>query len=243
MSNIESKLAQLKNKLESTAFLVTKQGSEQQAHSEIVQCLIILSDIEAIYSNAGNGYSSSDNTINNEINKVSSRLKLWAKRPDQINSRILNAFLKLERSGLTVITENALKGELSELNSFESNFVQMKTIAERNHGKVFEQNGDEVTLWQPIIPYVRQYEKMARLSTDNEVTGKVVDVKEHGNLRDVILEDGQSFPTSYSNHSLEALRQYIGKRVILVISPKGFLFGISAVQDQGEPLTYASIRG
>jgi hypothetical protein len=242
MSNIESKLAQLKNKLESTAFLVTKQGKEQQAHSEIVQCLVILSDIEAIYLNARNSYSSSDNAINKEINKVSSRLKLWAKRPDQINSRILNAFLKLERSGLTVITENALKRELSEIDSFESNFTQMKVIAERNHGKVFEQNGDEVTLWQPIIPYVRQYEK-AEVSTDNKVTGKVKDVREHGNLRDVILEDGQSFPTSYPNHSLEKLRKYIGTQVILVISPKGFLFDISATQDQGEPLTYANIRG
>jgi len=83
----------------------------------------------------------------------------------------------------------------------------------------------------------------AEVSTDNKVTGKVVEVKERGNLRDVILEDGQSFPTSYPNHSLEKLRKYIGTRVILVISPKGFLFDISAAQDQGELLTYANIRG
>jgi hypothetical protein len=83
----------------------------------------------------------------------------------------------------------------------------------------------------------------AEVSTDNKVTGKVKDVKEHGNLRDVILEDGQRFSTSFQNHSLENLRPYIGKQVILVISPRGFLFDISAAQnetatdwqDQGEP--------
>jgi hypothetical protein len=84
----------------------------------------------------------------------------------------------------------------------------------------------------------------AEVSTDNNVTGKVKDVKERGNIRDVILEDGQSFPTSYPNHSLEKLRPYIGQQVILVISPRGFLFNISAAQDeaamddwqdQGEP--------
>jgi molybdopterin-binding protein len=68
----------------------------------------------------------------------------------------------------------------------------------------------------------------AEVSTDNKVTGKVKDVIVHGNLRDVILEDGQRFSTSYQNHSLENLRLYIGKQVILVISPKGFLFDISA---------------
>lgn len=66
---------------------------------------------------------------------------------------------------------------------------------------------------------------------NNKVTGKVLDVKVtkglHGDLRQVILEDGQCFPTSYSTHSLDKLRQYIGKLVILDISPRGYLFDIS----------------
>jgi hypothetical protein len=62
---------------------------------------------------------------------------------------------------------------------------------------------------------------------NNKVAGKVLGVKERGNLREVILEDGQCFPTSYSTHSLEKLSEYIGKQVILDISPKGFLFNIS----------------
>ncbi len=159
MNYIESKLLQLKNKLVSTAFLVSKKGSEKQVHSEIVQSLVILAEVEAIYLSDGKKYSVSD-VDNREINKVNNRLKLWAKRPNQINSRILNAFIKLERSGVSVITESALKNELPEVTSFESNFAQMKVIAEKNHGKVFEQYGDEVTFWKPIIPNVREYEKV-----------------------------------------------------------------------------------
>jgi hypothetical protein len=43
---------------------------------------------------------------------------------------------------------------------FESNFLQMKIIAEKNHGKIFEQNGDIVCLWEPIIESIREYEKI-----------------------------------------------------------------------------------
>jgi hypothetical protein len=176
MKNIESKLLQLKDKLESTAFLVSKNGSEKQVHSEIVQSLVILSEVlqfitmgnnrqdKTIYSHNKKKYSVSDATNSKEINKVSNRLGLWAKRQNQLNSRILNAFLKLERSGVSVITESALRNELPEVSTFESNFAQMKVIAENNHGKVFEQYGDEVTLWEPIIPYVREYEKVIRKS-------------------------------------------------------------------------------
>jgi hypothetical protein len=159
MDNIESIVSQLKNKLESTAFLVSKKGTEKQVHSEIVQCLVILAKIEAIYLNDEKKYPVFDAEII-EINKVKRRLKLWAKRQNQINSTILNAFLKLERSGVSVITESALKNELSEENKFETNFAQMKLIADKNHGKIFEQYGDEVTLWKPIIPSVREYEKI-----------------------------------------------------------------------------------
>lgn len=68
----------------------------------------------------------------------------------------------------------------------------------------------------------------------SKVAGTVRQVSENGNLREVILENGKSFPTSYEQHSLEKLRPYIGKRVILDISPKGFLFDIKLLPNSGE---------
>lgn len=164
MNKIESKLSQLKDKLESTAFLVSKTGSEKQIHSEIVQSLVIVSEISQLLETGNNSqhekkYSTEEDR---EVKKVINRLRLWANpsRQGQINSRILNSFLKLERSGISVITESALRNDLFDVSTFESNFTQMKVIAEKNHGKIFDQYGDKVILWEPIIPYIREYEEL-----------------------------------------------------------------------------------
>ncbi len=155
------KLSELKSKLESTAFLVSKKGAAKEVHAELIQSLIIVSELESIYEASRNSSPPITSTKKDsaEINKVGRRLKLWAKRPNQINSKILNAFLKLERSGIP-ITENNLKNELSEEKSFESNFAQMKIIAEKNHGKVFDQYGENIVLWPPVASNIREYEKV-----------------------------------------------------------------------------------
>jgi hypothetical protein len=36
----------------------------------------------------------------------------------------------------------------------------MRISAERNHGKVFDQNGEKVTLWPPVESVIREYEKL-----------------------------------------------------------------------------------
>lgn len=157
MNNIESKLAQLKNHLESAAFLVSKGSSEKEAHSEIVQSLVVLSEIAGLLAKPNTPEVYVESEIQ-EINKVNRRLKLWAGRQDQINSKILNAFLKLDRSGVATITEVDLKNELPDETTFGSNFSQMKIMAERNHGKIFEQYGDNISLWSPVIEGIREYE-------------------------------------------------------------------------------------
>lgn len=159
MNIVESKLTQLKERLESAAFLVSKGGLEKEAHSKIVQSLVVLSEIEGVLVKPKTTIAPEKSNIP-ETNKVKRRLKLWAKRPDQINSKILNAFLKLERSGASTITEDDLRKELPEEKSFESNFAQMKIIAEKNHGKVFEQYGENISLWSPVVADIREYEKI-----------------------------------------------------------------------------------
>ena len=162
MNKIESKLSQLKDKLESTAFLVSKTGSEKQIHSEIVQSLVIVSEISKLLETGNNSqhekqYSTEESK---EVEKVRSKLNLWAKKPLNKNSRILNYYLKLERSGMPIITESALKSGLPDLITFKSNFNQMKYISAKNNGKIFDQYGDKVMLWEPIIPYIREYEEL-----------------------------------------------------------------------------------
>ena len=94
--------------------------------------------------------------VNNpEIKKVEHRLKLWANRPHQINHRILRKWLELDEKGFE-ITEGMLADEIVKAgldggyNSFYTNFAQMKTIADRNHGKVFDLEDGLVIIWSPV---------------------------------------------------------------------------------------------
>ena len=48
-----------------------------------------------------------------EVNKVARRLKLWVKRPNQLNTKILTAFLKLQASEGRG-TEERLRQEVNE---------------------------------------------------------------------------------------------------------------------------------
>lgn len=98
----------------------------------------------------------------NEVNKVSSRIKGWAKNQGQINSKILTSFLELSLKDNEYITEDNFKSYFKSKFPkirFDSNFYQMKTIDSHNHGKVFEQNGENITIWEPVRPYVEEYEK------------------------------------------------------------------------------------
>jgi hypothetical protein len=159
MSDIESKLSLLKNRLETAAFLVGKGGAEKEAHSEIIQSLILVSEIEP-YLASPKSTNAPSVSESHEAKKVRRRLKLWSGRQSQINAKILNAFLKLRQAGASVITERDIQKELPEESSFETNFTQMKIIAERNHGKIFDQHGEQVTIWEPIAADVREYERI-----------------------------------------------------------------------------------
>lgn len=165
MDTLTAQLDQLQDRLENAAFLAS-QGNAREAHSEIFRCTAALSEIRRMCSLLAAGTKASGSETveadpqDAEVRKVRTRLRLWATRQDQFNSRILNAYLSLEKLG--AVTETALRRECSGFN-FDSNFAQMKSIADRNHGKVFDHRGDVVTLWPPIEPYVQEYKKALKV--------------------------------------------------------------------------------
>ncbi len=141
----------IKTLLKDAAFLVSQ--NKEKAHSKILEALISIELYEEEFKNMNE-----DNIINNEVKKVTRRLKLWAKRPNQINTKILIAYLKLKRAGQKNITENSINKELNLNSNFESNFAQMKIISEKNHGKIFELYGDKVSIWKPVLNAVNAFE-------------------------------------------------------------------------------------
>ncbi|KWU01188.1 hypothetical protein [Vibrio toranzoniae] len=93
-----------------------------------------------------------------EKDKVRHRLERWALHQDQINSRILNAYLTLERKGYSPITITMLQNQLLDMKTFLPNFNQMKSIAPHNHAKVFDVRGEIVRIWSVVEVHVREYE-------------------------------------------------------------------------------------
>jgi hypothetical protein len=154
-------IKQLEVLLSDMAFQVSQNAPAKEIHSQIVQALVVVDKLKTLKG----GVSSSDNTEQAqtaEINKVQRRLRLWAKRHNQINHKILVAFLRLRNTGQETITESDLRKSLDDADTFDTNFVQMKNISEKNHGKIFEQLGERVVIWPPVEKYVIEFEEMVR---------------------------------------------------------------------------------
>ncbi|BAS68409.1 hypothetical protein [Bathymodiolus septemdierum thioautotrophic gill symbiont] len=165
--DIEYKLSQATIIFEDVAFLIAKgvsaKGvSAKDIHSSIIKGLIILSDVKKSISTQNTKENEYNQSESNEIEKVRRKLKLWSKpeRQQNINSQILNAYLKLRRSGKNYITEIDIQNELQNIDDFKNNFDQMKNIAEKNHGKIFEQKGSYVEIWEPVNSFVSEYENI-----------------------------------------------------------------------------------
>lgn len=158
MDNSDNIFIELKSQLKACAFKVSNGADRNEIHDLLIEAIVKLNKLESLTPIPGNTKKPlaplSDTT---EVNKVARRLKLWAKRQDQMNSRILVAYLDLKRNGHAEITESQLRDEVNDP-AFSSNFNQMKIIADRNHGKIFDQNGEIITIWPPIETIVNEFE-------------------------------------------------------------------------------------
>lgn len=154
-------ISKLRNEIEEAAFMLANNESKKEIHSKLVKCLVLIERFEQeAFSESGN--STSKDAITTEINKVIRRLKMWAKpeRQSQFNSKILNAYLEIKRSGIQDITEQNINDYLGLNDWFLSNFNQMKIIGDRNHGKIFDVDGNYVKIWEPIKLAVNNYENV-----------------------------------------------------------------------------------
>jgi hypothetical protein len=85
-----------------------------------------------------------------EYSKLS-RIRLWAGRPEQANSRIIRAFLELETENDVTVEE--LRNYCSkkyDVENFDQHFASMKTDAGNYHGKVFFESKGLVNLWGTV---------------------------------------------------------------------------------------------
>lgn len=176
MNKVLTEIQKLKKNLELIAFLVSKGGSEREAHGRVVESLVILSQLEitlgadSYSSNYSSDFSDVSvssplaarsesrppelkNEVELEIKKVTRRLPRWFRNPSQLNSTILLNFLILYEQ-FQDVSVKALRSQCAVVNDFDGNYNQMKNFGEKNHGKVFEERDGYVTLWAPVKKYI-----------------------------------------------------------------------------------------
>jgi hypothetical protein len=80
-----------------------------------------------------------------------SRIRLWGRRPQQMNHKIVRAFLQLERNG-EVEYSNLRRHctEILHISGFDAHYASMRTDAGNAHGKVFFNDGSKVRMWDRV---------------------------------------------------------------------------------------------
>ena len=91
-----------------------------------------------------------------EVRKIQRRVPLWLKRQHQTNYKILASFMRLSENNKHSISLSILEKDSNTESSkeFTSNYSQMKIIAPKAHGKVFEEENGQIRLWKPIENFV-----------------------------------------------------------------------------------------
>ena len=91
----------------------------------------------------------------NAIAKVKKRVPLWLTRPHQRNYKILVTYMELSENDSYPILLSLLESN-SGLDSreFISHYNQMKSFADKAHGKIFEEENGQIRLWKPISEFI-----------------------------------------------------------------------------------------
>ena len=95
--------------------------------------------------------------------KAIQKIPIWALKPNQYNHKIIRAFFEVEESEgqvtLDAMEQLCSKKERSELYvpTFKNNYSQMKIDGPKSYGRVFEDDGDRVWIWEEVEDVLRKY--------------------------------------------------------------------------------------
>lgn len=93
-----------------------------------------------------------------EIEKVKRKLPLWLEKRNQYNYKILKAFMDLSNNGNHSVNIISLERYLNfnDSKKFLAHYNQLKTISAKNHGKIFEENNQQISLWEPVEEFIKK---------------------------------------------------------------------------------------
>ena len=105
----------------------------------------------------------SEDTNKDFYGKANQRIPVWAIKPNQYNHKIIRAYFKaLAATGRATI--DMMERLCSDENNpelyvptFKNNYSQMKLDGPKSHGKVFEDDGETVTIWREVEDTLMKY--------------------------------------------------------------------------------------
>ena len=88
---------------------------------------------------------------------------MWALKPEQYNNKIIRAYFKAVEitSCATIDVMERLCSDKDKpelyVTTFKNNYAQMKLDGPKSHGKVFEDDGEKVTIWHEVEDTLMRY--------------------------------------------------------------------------------------
>jgi hypothetical protein len=89
-----------------------------------------------------------------EIKKVKRKVPKWMTKTHQYNYQILKAYMDLSDNNLIPVKVVNLENYVDIGKVFLGHYNGMKTISEKNHGKVFNEIDRKVKLWEPVAEFI-----------------------------------------------------------------------------------------
>lgn len=100
---------------------------------------------------------------NNYYGKATQRIPVWALKSNQYNHKIIRAyFMAVDIAGqatITMMERLCSDKDHPELYvpTFKNNYSQMKLDGPKSHGKVFEDDGENVWVWSEVESVLMKY--------------------------------------------------------------------------------------
>ncbi|XMB66633.1 hypothetical protein RI065_10060 [Mycoplasmatota bacterium zrk1] len=95
--------------------------------------------------------------------KAIQRIPVWAVKPGQYNHKIIKAYFRaVDIAGkATIVMMERLCSDKEHpelyVPTFKTNYSQMKLDGPKSHGKIFEDNGEEVWIWSEVDETLMKY--------------------------------------------------------------------------------------
>ena len=105
----------------------------------------------------------SDSADKDFYGKAIQRIPMWALKPSQYNHKIIKAYFMAEHiageATLLMMERLCSDKERPDLYvpTFKNNYSQMKLDGPKSHGKVFEDDGDRVWIWDEVEETLMKY--------------------------------------------------------------------------------------